>query len=337
MEVAIRYRQILTRFPKKQLLVLGDIMVDEYIWGSVSRLSPEAPVPVVEVKAESFRLGGAGNVAANIQSLGGMAILVGVVGNDQPGERLIHQIEAAGMKSDGVVIDRARPTTIKTRVVAGSQQIVRFDRESTSDLSKEAADQVLELATEQLAHADAVLISDYAKGVIGKRVARQILSLARRSRKIIVVDPKVHHFPLYKGATVITPNHHEALAFAHLPAWGQQDLLAVAAKELLRKLEVTAILVTRGEEGMSLFEDGQVTHIPAVAKEVYDVTGAGDTVLAALALAMVSGASLKEAAVIANHAAGVVVGRAGTATISREELLDALKARVEGIGMRKLP
>jgi len=336
-EVAIRYRQILTRFPKKQLLVLGDIMVDEYIWGSVSRLSPEAPVPVVEVKAESFRLGGAGNVAANIQSLGGMAILVGVVGNDQPGERLIHQIEAAGMKSDGVVIDRARPTTIKTRVVAGSQQIVRFDRESTSDLSKEAADQVLELATEQLAHADAVLISDYAKGVIGKRVARQILSLARRSRKIIVVDPKVHHFPLYKGATVITPNHHEALAFAHLPAWGQQDLLAVAAKELLRKLEVTAILVTRGEEGMSLFEDGQVTHIPAVAKEVYDVTGAGDTVLAALALAMVSGASLKEAAVIANHAAGVVVGRAGTATISREELLDALKARVEGIGMRKLP
>ncbi|MGB4782235.1 bifunctional heptose 7-phosphate kinase/heptose 1-phosphate adenyltransferase, partial [Candidatus Methylomirabilis sp.] len=267
---------------------------------------------------------------ANIQSLGGTAILVGVVGNDQPGERLIHQIEAAGMKSDGVVIDRARPTTIKTRVVAGSQQIVRFDRESTSDLSKEAADQVLELATERLADADAVLISDYAKGVIGKRVARQILSLARRSQKIIVVDPKVHHFPLYKGATVITPNHHEALAFAHLPAWGQQDLLAVAGKELLRKLEVKAILVTRGEEGMSLFEDGQVTHIPAVAKEVYDVTGAGDTVLAALALAMASGASLQEAAVIANHAAGVVVGRAGTATISREELLDALKDRVEG-------
>lgn len=328
--VAIRYRQILTRFPKKQFLVLGDIMVDEYIWGSVSRLSPEAPVPVVEVKAESFRLGGAGNVAANIQSLGGMAILVGVVGNDQPGERLIHQIEAAGMKSDGVVIDRARPTTIKTRVVAGSQQIVRFDRESTSDLSKEAADRVLELATERLADADAVLISDYAKGVIGKRVVRQILSLARCSQKIIVVDPKVHHFPLYKGATVITPNHHEALAFAHLPAWGQQDLLAVAGKELLRKLEVKAILVTRGEEGMSLFEDGRVTHIPAVAKEVYDVTGAGDTVLAALALAMASGASLKEAAVIANHAAGIVVGRAGTATISREELLDALKDRVEG-------
>lgn len=325
--MVIRYQQIVARFPKKQLLVLGDIMVDEYIWGSVSRLSPEAPVPVVEVKTESFRLGGAGNVAANIRSLGGRAILVGVVGNDLPGERLIHQIEAAGIKSDGVVVDRARPTTIKTRVVAGSQQIVRFDRESMSDLSKEAADRVLELATKRLADADAVLISDYAKGVISKRVARQILSLARRSQKIIVVDPKVHHFPLYKGATVITPNHHEALAFAHLPAWGQQDLLAVAGRELLRKLEVKAILVTRGEEGMSLFEDGRVTHIPAVAKEVYDVTGAGDTVLAALALAMASGASLREAAVIANHAAGAVVGRAGTATISREELLDALKDR----------
>lgn len=325
---AIRYRQILTHFPRKQLLVLGDIMVDEYIWGSVSRLSPEAPVPVVEVKAESFRLGGAGNVAANIQSLGGRAILTGVVGNDLPGERLIHEIEAAGMKSDGVVVDRARPTTIKTRVVAGSQQIVRFDRESMSDLSKETVDRVLELVTKRLADADAVLISDYAKGVIGKRVARQILSLARRYRKIVVVDPKVHHFPLYKGATVITPNHHEALAFAHLPAWGQEDLLIVAGRELLRKLEVKAILVTRGEAGMSLVEDGRVTHIPAVAKEVYDVTGAGDTVLAALALAMASGASLREAAVIANHAAGVVVGRAGTATISREELLEALKNRV---------
>src|SRR3972149_4243327 len=164
-------------------------MADEYIWGSVSRLAPEAPVPVVEVKAESFRLGGAGNVAANIQSLGGMAILVGVVGNDQPGERLIHQIEAAGMKSDGVVIDRTRPTTIKTRVVAGSQQIVRFDRESVQDLSREATERLLEIASERLREADALLISDYAKGVITRRVARELIPLARRRKKIIVVDP----------------------------------------------------------------------------------------------------------------------------------------------------
>jgi D-beta-D-heptose 7-phosphate kinase/D-beta-D-heptose 1-phosphate adenosyltransferase len=302
-------------------------MVDEYIWGSVSRLSPEAPVPVVEVRAESVRLGGAGNVAANIRSLGGSAMIVGVVGNDPPGERLIDQLEAAGIKSDGVVVDRTRPTTIKTRVVAGSQQIVRFDRESVLDLSKEVTERLMELAAERLQDADGLIISDYAKGVISKRAARHLLPLAKRRKKIIVVDPKVHNLPLYKGATVVTPNHHDASAFARLPMRGQQDLLA-AGRQLFRRLEVRAVLVTRGDQGMSLFEDGRVTHIPAVAKEVYDVTGAGDTVGAALGLALTSGASLKEAAVIANHAAGVVVGKAGTATVSRQELLNALKERV---------
>jgi len=302
-------------------------MVDEYVWGNVSRLSPEAPVPVVEVKSESFRLGGASNVAANVRSLSGRAILVGVVGNDPPAERLVDQLEAAGIKSDGVVVDRTRPTTIKTRVVAGSQQIVRFDRESALDLSKEATERLLELATERLRDADALLISDYAKGVISTRVARKILPLARRRKKIIVVDPKVHHFHLYKGATVVTPNHHEAAAFARFRLREEQDLQEVG-RELRQKLGVGAVLLTRGEQGMSLFEDGQVTHIPAVGKEVYDVTGAGDTVVAALGLALTSGASLKEAAVIANHAAGVVVGKVGTAIVSREELLDSLKARV---------
>lgn len=306
-------------------------MVDEYLWGSVSRLSPEAPVPVVEVKADSCRLGGAANVAANIRSLGARALLVGVVGNDPPAERLLDQLEAAGIKSDGVVVDRTRPTTIKTRVVAGSQQIVRFDRESMLDLSKEATDRLLELATERLKDADGLLISDYAKGVISKRVARQILPLARRRKKFIIVDPKVQHLHLYKGATVLTPNHHEAAAFARLPLRGEQDLLA-AGRELFRKAGAGAVLVTRGEQGMALFEDTRVTHIPAVAKEVYDVTGAGDTVIAALGLALASGAPLHEAAVIANHAAGVVVGKSGTATVSRQELLDALKARVEGRG-----
>ena len=314
------------RFPERQLLVLGDIMVDEYIRGSVSRLSPEAPVPVVEVKAEVVRLGGAANVAANIQSLGGRAVLVGVVGNDPPGERLVDQLEAAGMKSDGVVMDRTRPTTVKTRVVAGSQQIVRFDRESVQDLSKEATERLLEIASERLREADALLISDYAKGVITRRVARELLLLARRRKKMVVVDPKVHHLHLYKGATVVTPNHHEASAFARLPIRDEQDLVAVG-RELFRKLDVGGVLVTRGEEGMSVFEDSRVTHIPAVGKEVYDVTGAGDTVIAALGLALTSGASLREAAVIANHAAGVVVGKAGTATVSRQELLDALSAR----------
>ncbi len=301
-------------------------MVDEYVWGNVSRLSPEAPVPVVEVKSESFRLGGASNVAANVRSLGGRAALVGVVGNDPPAERLVDQLEAAGIKSDGVVVDRTRPTTIKTRVVAGSQQIVRFDRESVLDLSKEATERLLELARERLRDADALLISDYAKGVISTQVARKILPLARRRNKIIVVDPKVHHFHLYKGATMVTPNYHEAAAFARFRLREDRDLQEVG-RQLRQELGVGAVLVTRGELGMSLFEDGQVTHIPAVGKEVYDVTGAGDTVVAALGLALASGASLKEAAVIANHAAGVVVGKVGTAIVSREELLDSLKAR----------
>jgi len=302
-------------------------MADEYIWGSVSRLSPEAPVPVVEVKSESVRLGGAANVATNVRSLGGTAILVGVVGNDPPGERLVDQLESAGIKSDGVLVDRSRPTTIKTRVVAGSQQIVRFDRESALGLSKQVTEQLLEAAMERLRDADALLISDYAKGVISTRVARQLFPLARRRKKIIVVDPKVHHLHLYKGATVVTPNHHEALAAARLSLRGRQDLVAVG-RDLFRRLDVGGVVVTRGDQGMSVFEDGRVTHIPAVGKEVYDVTGAGDTVIAALGLALTSGAALREAAVIANHAAGVVVGKVGTATVSRQELLDALKNRV---------
>jgi rfaE bifunctional protein kinase chain/domain len=304
-------------------------MVDEYIWGSVSRISPEAPVPVVEVKAESVRLGGAANVAANIRTLGGRAILVGVIGNDPPAERLVDQLEALGIKGDGVVVDRNRPTTIKTRVVAGSQQVVRFDRESALEMSKEATERVLQLAVEHLREADALLISDYAKGVISKLVARQIIPLARRRKKIIVVDPKVHHFHLYKGATVITPNHHEAVAFARFRLREGEDPDEVG-RELQQTLEVNAVLVTRGDQGMSLFEDGEVTHIPAVAKEVYDVTGAGDTVVATLGLALASGASLKEAAVIANYAAGVVVGKMGTATVSQSELMDALKTGSRG-------
>jgi rfaE bifunctional protein kinase chain/domain len=315
------------RFAEKQLLVVGDIMADEYIWGSVSRLSPEAPVPVVEVKSETVRLGGAGNVAANIRSLGGTPILVGVVGNDPPGKRLVDQLEAAGIKSDGVVVDRTRPTTIKTRVVAGSQQIVRFDRESSMDLSKDVTERLLAFVVEHLRMADGVVISDYAKGVISKRVAQRIFPLARRQRKVIVVDPKVHHLHLYKGATVVTPNHHEAAAFARVPLSDEQHLFEVGST-LQQKLGVSAVLVTRGEQGMSLFEDGRVTHIPTAAKEVYDVTGAGDTVIAALGLALASGATMREAAVIANHAAGVVVGKVGTATVGLQELLDALKERV---------
>ncbi len=318
-------REILANFKRRSVLVLGDLMVDEYIWGRVSRISPEAPVPVVEVTHESLRVGGAANVAANLWALGAQVHVVGVVGSDPPGERLVHELEGLGIKSDGVVVDRERPTTVKTRVVAGSQHVVRFDREDPGDLHPGTTRRLVEQARERLRHVHALLISDYAKGVVGPGLVRQVLPLARRLGKIVTVDPKVRHLALFKRATAVAPNHHEAAAAAGAVIRNQADLLRVGAR-LLKRLEAEALLVTRGEQGMSLFErGGAVHHIPAVAKEVYDVTGAGDTVMSAFTLALAAGATLREAAVIANHAAGVVVGKVGTAVVTRAELQAALR------------
>ena len=318
-------REILANFRHRTILVLGDLMVDEYIWGRVSRISPEAPVPVVEVTRESLRVGGAANVAANLRSLGAQVHVVGVVGSDAPGERLVHELERLGIKSDGVVVDRDRPTTVKTRVVAGSQQVVRFDREDPGDLHPATTRRLIEGVRERLPRAHALLISDYAKGVVGRALVRQALPLARRLGKIVTVDPKIRHFTLFRRATAVAPNHHEASAAAGAVIRNQEDLLRVGAR-LLKRLQAEALLVTRGDQGMSLFErGGAVHHIPAVAKEVYDVTGAGDTVMSALTLALAAGATMREAATIANHAAGVVVGKAGTAVVTRAELAAALR------------
>jgi D-beta-D-heptose 7-phosphate kinase/D-beta-D-heptose 1-phosphate adenosyltransferase len=318
-------RQILEEFKNRSVLVLGDVMVDEYMWGRVSRISPEAPVPVVEVTRETIRVGGAANVAANLRVLGAQVYLVGLVGNDPPGERLLNELEALGIKSDGVVVDRARPTTIKTRVVAGSQHVVRFDREDTGDVHPATVRQLVARVRERLSQAHALLVSDYAKGAVCPGLLRQVLPLARRLQKIVTVDPKVRHMPLFKRVTALAPNHHEAAAAAGTVIRNQDDLVRVGAR-LLRRLEVEALLITRGEQGMSLFERGRgVHHIPAVAKEVYDVTGAGDTVISALTLALAAGAPMREAAAIANHAAGVVVGKVGTAVVTRGELAAALR------------
>lgn len=318
-------REILARFKNRSVLVLGDLMVDEYIWGRVSRISPEAPVPVVEVTHETVRVGGAANVAANLRALGAQVQVVGLVGSDPPGERLMNELEALGIKSDGVVVDRERPTTIKTRVVAGSQHVVRFDREDAGDVHPGTVRRLVERARERLPRAHALLVSDYAKGAVCPRLVCQVLPLARRLGKIVTVDPKVRHLPLFKRVTALAPNHHEAAAAAGTVIRNQEDLLQVGSR-LVRRLEVEALLITRGEQGMSLFErGGAVHHIPAVAKEVYDVTGAGDTVMSALTLALAAGASLREAAELANHAAGVVVGKVGTAVVTRAELAAALR------------
>ncbi len=317
-------RKYLDRFPAARVLVLGDVMVDEYVWGTVSRISPEAPVPVVAVHGESVKAGGAANVAANIAALGGSVRIVGVVGNDPPAERLVHELERAGVKASGLVVDGSRPTTIKSRVVAGSQHIVRFDRESDAPLAPATRKRVLAQVQAGLEEADVLLISDYAKGVVSPPLVRTVLPWAQRRGCPVAVDPKVQHMPLFRGVAVVAPNHHEAAAAARILVRQEADLLRVG-RRLLQRLGARAVLITRGEQGMSLFEVGKpVTHIPTFAQEVYDVTGAGDTVMAALALALAAGAPMAAAAILANYAAGVAVGKRGTATVSREELLRAL-------------
>ncbi|HTU03329.1 MAG TPA: D-glycero-beta-D-manno-heptose-7-phosphate kinase [Candidatus Sulfotelmatobacter sp.] len=312
------------RFPKVRVLVLGDVMVDEYVWGTVSRISPEAPVPVVAVQGETVKVGGAGNVACNIAGLGGQVRLLGVVGNDPPAERLVRELERAGVKGDDLLVDGSRPTTVKSRVVAGSQHVVRFDRESDEPLAAETRRRLLLRIREALPHADVLLISDYAKGVVSRALVAPTLALAKRQGTPVAVDPKVQHLGLFRGVTVVTPNHHEAAAGARILVRTEADLLR-AGQVLVRRLEVDAVLITRGEHGMSLFQSAKpAVHIPACAREVYDVTGAGDTVMSALALALAAGASMVEAATLANVAAGIVVGKRGTATVERAELLSAL-------------
>lgn len=321
---SLSFEEILAQFPQRKILVLGDIMVDEYIWGVVSRISPEAPVPVVEVEDENIRLGGAANVVANIRALRGQADLVGVAGGDSMAERLLHEIEQIGVKLDGIVVDRSRKTTIKTRVVAGSQHVVRFDRESTEDLDDGLGGRIQELVQDRLDHVDALVISDYGKGVINARLLEVVVPLARARGVVTVVDPKINHFDLYRQVSVLTPNHREAMAAWGRPIRGEADV-AAAGRHLVDRLKVQAVLVTRGERGMSLYEgNGRVSQIPAVAKEVFDVTGAGDTVVGSMALALASRATMVEAAQVANHAAGVVVGKRGTATVSLAELKRSL-------------
>ena len=321
-----RARSLLRAMRGKRVLVIGDVMLDEFIWGKVARISPEAPVPVVEVTDQSFHLGGAGNVARNVRALGGQATLAGVVGRDAAGERLKEAVAAAGIDSLLAVSDTGRPTTVKTRIVAHNQQVVRADRESATEIPDGMEDVLLEGARRALASCQALVVSDYQKGVVTARLLKRLLPLARRRRLPVLVDPKVQHFPLYKRVALVTPNQHEAQQASGIVIRGAADLLA-AGRALLKRLECRAVLVTRGEQGMSLFERGRPpVHIPTAAREVFDVTGAGDSVIATLALALCAGSRLPEAAALANYAAGVVVGKLGTASASPAEVLAAAGA-----------
>jgi len=318
---------VLAAIPSRRILVLGDIIVDHFIWGAVTRISPEAPVPVVNVTRESLLLGGSANVLNNIHSLGGQATICGLVGDDAMGEHLIGLLRQMGSDPQGVIRAADRPTTIKTRVIAQHQQVVRFDREKTTDVTGEHLERVKRYLTEHLAGFDAVIVSDYAKGIINDQVMDHLrATVAARSRRIpIIVDPKPARPERFRDASVITPNHHEAAKMSGIEIVDEATL-EVAGRSLQKNLNSDAVLITRGEAGMTLFErDLPMLTIPTVAKDVFDVTGAGDTVIATLALGLTGGLSYAEAADLANHAAGIVVGKLGTATASAQELRGAIR------------
>jgi len=321
-----RARTLTDNFSGKQIVVLGDLMLDEFIWGRVRRISPEAPVPVVEVDRQTLALGGAGNVASNLVALGASPRPLGIIGDDPDAERVATAFRSLGVSTGGLVADPARPTTLKTRIIAHNQQVVRADRESRAPISREIEDRIFEALQREIETADAIVISDYNKGLLTPRLLSSVLTAARERDLIVCLDPKMRSFVHYQPLTVITPNNQEA-AEASGVAIEDEESLVEAGRKILASIDCRALLVTRGEEGMTLFTDGgEVTHIPTVAREVYDVTGAGDTVVATLALALAAGASLAESAVMANHAAGVVVGKVGTATVNREELLATVGA-----------
>jgi D-beta-D-heptose 7-phosphate kinase/D-beta-D-heptose 1-phosphate adenosyltransferase len=324
-----RLQEILPGFKDSRVMVLGDLMLDHFIWGAVNRISPEAPVPVVRVHKETQRLGGAANVAHNIRMLGAMPVLIGLVGEDDHGKILLGAIRDLDIATDWIVTDAGRMTTMKTRVVAHSQQVVRADWEDTRDACGKVLQEIMERIEGEIDNVQALIISDYGKGVITTEVLGQVLEMAKKKGTFVAVDPKESHFDLYKGVSLITPNQKEAgQAFAK-PIFDMASLEEVG-RGMLEKLRLQALLITRGEDGMSLFEsDGSLTHFPTMARQVYDVTGAGDTVVGSFAVARTAGASLKEAALISNHAAGIAVGGVGTTAVSFQELAEDLNRFTE--------
>jgi D-beta-D-heptose 7-phosphate kinase/D-beta-D-heptose 1-phosphate adenosyltransferase len=299
-------------------------MLDEYLWGRAERISPEAPVQVVNVQREDLRLGGAGNVVNNLISFGCKVSICSVIGGDENGASLRRVFAGKGVDVSGVLEDPARMTTKKTRILASNQQIVRIDRETREDIAAEYEERILQFVRDTGNHWDIILISDYGKGVLTPALLAGVIAAARERGICVVVDPKGQDFARYRGATIITPNRKEAELASRIPIVDDRSLRS-AAENLLEAGDFQGILVTRSSEGMSLFlKDGSATHIPTVAREVYDVTGAGDTVVAMLGLGLACGLEFLEAARLANVAAGIVVGKVGTSTVLPEEIIGSM-------------
>ena len=319
---------LLAAFPAKRVLIVGDVILDEYLWGDVRRISPEAPVPVVEIRARTFVPGGAGNAAANVVSLSGTALLGGVVGRDDAARKLAEALRQLGVDTGGLVSDAERSTTTKTRLIAHSQQVVRMDSEQRNALPPPVQDSLLCWIDSHLSQADAFILSDYGKGVVTNQVAEYVIGAARRLGKPVIVDPKGTNYAKYRGATIVKPNIHEVQQVLKEEIEDDGSLLE-ASRRLVGLLDGAAVLITRGAEGMSLFRAGCAPlHIATVARRVFDVTGAGDTVVSTLAMALAAGAILEQAVHAANLSAGIVVGKRGTATVMLDELRET--ALLEG-------
>jgi len=321
------FEKIIRRFSGVRILVVGDIMLDRFIWGRVSRISPEAPVPVVVVDKETFLLGGAANVVNNIHSLGGKVSLCGVIGDDEMGQKVIQRLSEMGIERSGVSIEPGRQTTVKTRIIAHHQQLVRIDRETTQHPKVSTLRSLSDYLKRNIRNFDGVILSDYGKGLLTKGMIRNTIRTARDAKKFVMVDPKIKNFFFYRGATVVTPNTGEASSASRISITDEASL-GRAGRILLKRLKYDALVITRGEDGMAIFEPHQKPFlVPTEAKEVYDVTGAGDTVIGTMALALGAGASIRRAAELANHAAGIVVGKVGTATVDQKELTKVMKER----------
>jgi len=324
-----RLKSVISSFTNKKILVIGDLILDEFIWGRVSRISPEAPVPVVWVNNESFMPGGASNVANNINSLGAKAYLVGVVGNDDRAGILKGELEHRGVNIDGIYADPQRPTILKTRVIAHQQQVVRIDKEKVDPLKDAVIKKIMNFVENTIDEMDGVIVEDYGKGLITPKLLERIIPLAKKKHKIIAVDPKEEHFSYYKGVTLLTPNNAEASRAVGFEIKDRQTLKK-AGFNLLEKLKAHVVLITLGENGMMVFEKGKSPKkIETIAQEVFDVSGAGDTVASSYALSLISGATPIQAAHIANCAAGIVVGKVGIAVVTQDEVIYRVKNEIE--------
>ncbi|MBL7147213.1 MAG: D-glycero-beta-D-manno-heptose-7-phosphate kinase [Nanoarchaeota archaeon] len=319
----MKLTKILEEFPKRNIMIIGDVMLDKYTHGTVKRISPEAPIQVAEVQKETYTPGGAGNSANNIASLGAKAYILGVIGDDYSGTQIKQELKKRKINIEGIIEEKNRQTTLKQRTIAQGQQLLRLDYETQEEIQKETETKLIDYITEKIHDIDGIIISDYAKGLITGNLAKKTIILASSYNVPVMIDTRPQHKIYYKYATIITPNESEARKMAKL----DKASIEKVGKKLVKKLNAT-VLITRGEKGMTLFrKNNSMKHFPTVAREVYDVSGAGDTATAVLTLSITSGAKIEQAVQIANTSAGIVVGKAGTATTTIEEIKEVLNIK----------